>query len=87
MNYSWYSNTQSRKSPDAIHQILVYGALSDVRSLKKTIGEGELKSLFLKYPKKIYTAALLNFVKNIVLGINTSIDEKKYLKNTPRITR
>ena len=87
MNYSWYSNSKSIKSPDAIHQILAYGALSDIKSLKKTIGQGKLKSLFLKYPKKIYTPSLLNFVKHIVLGINTSIDDKKYLKNTPRSTR
>ncbi len=83
MNYTWYTNTKSKKSPDTIHQILAFGSLSDIRSLKKIVGREKLKALFLKYPKKIYTAPLLNFVKNIILHIS-SIDEKKYLKNTPR---
>ena len=83
MNYTWYTNTKSKKSPDTIHQILAFGSLSDIRSLKKIIGREKLKALFLKYPKKIYSAPLLNFVKNIILHIS-SIDEKKYLKNTPR---
>ncbi len=83
MNYSWYTNAKNKKSPDTVHQILAFGSLSDIRSLKKILGEKKLKTLFLKYPKKIYTAPLLNFVKNIVLHISL-IDEKKYLKNTPR---
>lgn len=84
MNYSWYTNSKSKKSPDAIHQILAFGSLYDIKFLKKVIGINELKSLFLKYPKKIYTAPLFNFIKNIILRIHTSIDEQKYLKNTPR---
>ena len=83
MDYSWYTSTKNEKSPDTIHQILAFGSLSDIRSLKKIVGKEKLKTLFLKYPKKIYTAPLLNFVKNIILHIS-SIDEKKYLKNTPR---
>ena len=84
MNYSWYTNTKSKKSPDAIHQILAYGSLYDIQFLKKVMGIKELKSLFLEYPKKVYTAPLFNFIKNIILRIHTSIDEQKYLKNTPR---
>lgn len=84
MNYSWYTNSKNKKSPDAIHQILAFGNLYDIKSLKKTVGIKELKTLFLKYPKKIYSAALLNFIKNIVLKVRTSVDEQKYLKNTPR---
>ena len=84
VNYSWYTNSKSRRSPDAIHQILAFGDLYEIQFLKKTVGIKKLKSLFLKYPKKIYTAPLLNFVKNILLHIHTSVDEQKYLKNTPR---
>lgn len=83
MDYSWYTNAKSGKSPDAIHQILAFGNLSDIRSLKNMVGKKKLKALFLKYPKKVYTAPILNFVKNIILHISL-IDEKKYLKNTPR---
>lgn len=84
MNYSWYTNSKSKKSPDAIHQILAFGSLYDIQSLKKTIGVKQLKSLFIKYPKKVYSAPLFNFIKNIFLHINTSIDEQKYLKNSRR---
>ena len=84
MNYSWYTNSKSKKSSDAIHQILAFGNLSDIKLLKKSIGIEKLKSLFLNYPKKVYTASLFNFVKNIILSIHNSIDEQKYLKNTPR---
>lgn len=84
MNYSWYTNSKSKKSPDAIHQVLAFGSLYDIKLLKKSIGLKKLKSLFLKYPKKIYTESVLNFIKNIILQIHSSIDEQKYLKNTQR---
>lgn len=84
MDYSWYTNSKSKKSPDAVHQILAFGSLYDIQILKKTIGIKKLKDLFFKYPKKVYTAPLFNFIKNIVLRIHTSVDEQKYLKNTPR---
>lgn len=86
MSYSWYTNKTDKKSPDAIHQILAFGTLDDIRSLKTTVGEKKLRELFLNYPKKIYTMPMFNFIKNFVLKINTSIDEKKYLKYTLRRT-
>ncbi len=84
MNYLWYTNSKDKKSPDAIHQTLAFGSLRDIKLLKKTIGVKKIKSIFSRYPKKIYTASLLNFVRNIILRIHTSVDEQKYLKNTPR---
>lgn len=87
MKRSWYTNIPDEKSPDAIHQILVFGTLDDVRSLKKRVGKKRLEELFLRYPKKIYTMPTLNFIKNFILQINTPIDEQKYLKYTPRRTR
>ena len=65
----------------------MYGTLKEIAVLKKTLGENEIKNLFLSHPKKVYTAPALNFIKNIVLNINTSVDEQKYLKTTPRHTR
>ena len=87
MNLSWYTNTADEKSPDVVHQTLAFGTLDDIRSLKKKLGEQKIKELFLHYPKKVYTASTLNFVKNFILGISDSIDEQKYLKHTPRSTR
>ncbi len=83
----WYSPKADIQSPDTIHQILMFGKLEDIRSLKKTVGETVIKNLFLRFPKKIYTAAALNFIKNFILRLPTPIDEQQYLKYTPRATR
>lgn len=85
--YVWYSPHADVKSPDTIHQILMFGKLSDIKSLKEAVGENTIKKLFLRFPKKVYTETALNFIKNFVLGITTSIDEQQYLKYTPRVTR
>lgn len=87
MNRSWYTKTPGEKSPDTIHQILVFGSLDEIRELMSTIGARKIKELFLRYPKKIYTQAALNFIKNFILHINDSINEQKYLKSTPRSIR
>lgn len=84
MNYSWYTNSKDKRSPDVIHQILAFGSLHDIKFLTSMLGIKKLKSLFLQYPKKVYTAPLFNFIKNIILHIQTPVDEQKYLKNTPR---
>lgn len=87
MHRSWYTNKVEEKTPDSVHQALAYGTLDDIQALKNKVGEAEIKELFLHYPKKIYTLPALNFIKNFVLNIASSIDERKYLKDTPRSTR
>lgn len=84
MKNIWYSNKADINSPDTIHQILMYGNLEEIKSLKKILGEKKIKELFLSHPKKVYTKPALNFIKNFVLNIQTPIDEQKYLKATPR---
>lgn len=86
-NRVWYDSHADIKSPDTIHQILMFGKLSQIQSLKKTLGESTIKELFLRYPKKVYTAPALNFIKNFILGITISLDDKQYLKYTPRTIR
>lgn len=83
----WYAPNAKSASPDTIHQILMFGKLSEIKSLKKAVGESTIKKVFLHYPKKIYTAPALNFIKNFILGIQASIDEQKYLKYTSRVIR
>jgi len=83
----WYSPKTDLNSPDTIHQVLMFGNLSEIQFLQKTVGKTTIKNLFLRYPKKVYTSVALNFIKNFVLGIQTPIDEQKYLKFTPRATR
>lgn len=80
----WYSSDIDIKSPDAIHQVLMFGTLEEIQSLKKEVGETQIKELFLQHPKKVYTVPALNFIKNFILGITNPIDEKQYLKDTPR---
>ncbi len=86
-NRVWYAPKADIKSPDTVHQILMFGKLSEIQSLKKTLGEQTIKELFVRFPKKIYTAAALNFIKNFILRLQTPIDEQQYLKITPRVTR
>lgn len=87
MNRAWYTNSTDITSPDIVHQILAYGTLDDIKLLKKTVGVENIKDSFLNHPKKVYTAPSLNFVKNFILQIHHSIDDQKYLKNTPRNIR
>lgn len=82
----WYSPKTDIKSPDTIHQILMFGKLSEIQTLKKKVGESKIKEVFLHFPKKIYTHTSLNFIKKFILKIHTSIDEQKYLKTAPRTT-
>lgn len=84
MNRSWYHTSNNDKSPDTVHQILAYGTLEEISSMKEASGEEKIKELFLDHPKKVYTLAALNFTKNFILHISNSIDEQKYLKYTPR---
>ncbi len=86
MNRTWYSKNIKKNSPDAIHQVLAFGTLEDIRSLKATTGEEKIKELFINFPKKVYTPPNLNFIKNFILHINSAIDEQKYLKYTQRRT-
>ncbi|MBI2442718.1 MAG: hypothetical protein HYV40_02275 [Candidatus Levybacteria bacterium] len=86
MKYSWYSPSLKKDSPDAIHQVLAFGTLSEIRSLKNTLGETQLKKLFLDHPKKVYTQSTLHFITNFILHID-SVDEQKYLKTTQRSIR
>lgn len=86
MNRSWYSKTSDTSSPDNIHQVLAFGNFSDIKTLKKKLGEKALRALFIRYPKKVYSPQSLNFIKNFILKITGKIDDQKYLKSALRIT-
>lgn len=85
--YSWYNSNTDYSSPDAIHQILAYGGLEDIKELKNLIGIEKIKRSFLKYPKKVYRPAGLNFILNLILNLAQVIDRNKYLKDVPRNIR
>lgn len=87
MKRLWYAPVVDKNSPDTIHQILAFGTLSDIKLLKKAVGIKRMRDFFIHYPKKVYTLPSLNFVKNFILKLHKSIDDQKYLKNTPRNIR
>jgi len=87
MNRVWYAPTEDSASSDTVHQVLMYGKLSEIQALKKKLGSLKVRKIFLRHPKKVYTTASLNFVKNFILNLPASFDDQQYLKNTPRVTR
>ena len=85
--YTWYSKNTSLDSPDTLHQILAFGTLEDLKQLKKEVGQESLQTMFVRYPKKIYTPQSLAFIKKFILHLTHPIDDNKYFKHTPRYTR
>lgn len=83
MKYTWYSNTVKPNLPDMVQQTLAFGCLADILSLRKNLGQEKMRDIFLRFPKKIYTASSLNFAKKFILLVNKPIDEEKYLKYAP----
>jgi len=71
-----------------IHQILQYGNLQDIKWLFKVYSAEQIKNEFIKQPRKGYSKPGFNFIKNFILKLTEkSIDENKYLRNSPRIIR
>ncbi|OGV96773.1 hypothetical protein A2W24_01780 [Microgenomates group bacterium RBG_16_45_19] len=66
---------------EIIHRVLRYGTLQDIRWLKKTYSNDELKHTFLHSPKVIYSKPSLNFTKNFILGLTqTQINPNQYVQ-------
>ena len=85
-NYVWYNKKLDLDKVEAIHQVLAFGTIEEINELKQRLGEKRLKFVFLNHPFKIYRPENLNFVKNFLLQIEESIDEKRYLRDTLRST-
>ena len=82
-NLVWYQKADVF-SPDTVHQVLVFGSFEDLKKLKADIGQEKIRQIFIERPKKFYTGPEFNFIKNYVLKIKETLDESKYLKDTPR---
>lgn len=52
-----------------IHQILAYGNIEQLAWLFKNYSREEVIEVFLSSPKKVYSPASLNFVKNYLLPL------------------
>lgn len=64
-----------------IHQVLSFGNLKQIKWLFKIYGSAEIQEVFLKHPKKVYTPAIFNFVKRIILNLgHKKLLPKNYVK-------
>lgn len=63
-----------------IHQVLSYGSLKQIKWLFKVYPSEEIRRVFLKYPKKIYTPPVFYFVKDFILVISKKLLKEKYVK-------
>lgn len=79
----WYKRT-NLISADVINQILAFGTLEDIKKLKTKVGEEKLYDVFVNHPQKFYSKAEFNFIKKYILRVKETVDERRYLQNTPR---
>lgn len=63
-----------------IHQVLMFGSLSQIKWLRKTYGKKEIRKVFVKNPRKIYSPGAFNFIKNYLLGVKKDLPSSKYVK-------
>jgi hypothetical protein len=68
-----------------IHQILSFGRMEDLDWLLQAYTKAEIIEVFIEHPYKDYNPARFNFIKNFFLQLKEQkLEEKKYVKNTPR---
>lgn len=64
-----------------IHQVLSFGSLKQIKWLFKVYGSEKIRRAFLESPKKIYSAAVFNFVKNFILDLrDQNLSAQEYVK-------
>jgi hypothetical protein len=64
-----------------IHQVLSFGDIEEIEWLFKNYTLDEINMIFINIPKRIYTRPVFLFIKDFILKINISLDEKKYVKS------
>lgn len=84
----WSANTKNldvnKDKVYIVHQILAYGNKDELIWLFKTYSKKEIVKVFCSYPYKDYTPSRFHFIKNFLLSLNDKLDERFYVKNTPR---
>lgn len=71
-----------------IHQVLSFGNLSQIRWLFEVYNLREIREVFLKHPKKLYTPPIFYFVKNFILGLKKKkLAKEKYVKTSLRVLK
>ncbi len=66
-----------------IHQVLSYGNLKQIKHLFKIYKSEEVADIFINHPKRVYTPAVFNFVKNFILNLKEKdLPIDKYAKTS-----
>ena len=66
-----------------IHQVLSYGTIKQIKWLFGIYKREEIQEVFSKYPKRIYTPAIFNFIKRIVLDFkDRKLLSENYVKTS-----
>jgi len=71
-----------------IHQVLGFGNLNQAGWLFKVYSLKEIREVFLKYPKKVYTIPVFYFIKDFILGLKKkNLSKEKYVKTSLRVLK
>ena len=63
-----------------IHQVLIYGTLSEIKWLFDTYSKKDITKVFINSPSKNYPRVVFLFVKNFILKLrNKILNEEKYV--------
>lgn len=66
-----------------IHQVLSYGKIEQIKYLFEIYKPREIMDVFISHPKRIYSPAVFNFIKNFILGLkNKNLPLNKYVKTS-----
>ena len=65
-----------------IHQVLMYGTFDDLKWLFKAYSKAQIKSTFIKNPRKVYSKPGFHYTKNFLLNLNKhQIPAEKYVNS------
>lgn len=71
-----------------INQVLAYGTWEQLKWLLNAYKRSEIAEVFQEHPTNDYTKPGINFVKNILLGLETvDLDLRRYDRSLPRYIR
>ncbi|HCC59906.1 MAG: hypothetical protein A2402_00755 [Candidatus Staskawiczbacteria bacterium RIFOXYC1_FULL_37_43] len=66
-----------------IHQVLSYGKINQIKYLFKIYKPREIIDVFVNHPKRIYSPAVFNFIKNFILNLKEKdLSANKYVKTS-----
>jgi len=71
-----------------VNQILAFGGLKELKWLFNIYPKTTIKQIFLNHPIKTYRVATFNFIKEIILELESKkLTKEKYVINIPRVIR